>query len=179
MLLNNAWPYSWGRIIFGAVIARQRALATALALLSAMALACEARSSVEAAQTAIIAAQTAVPGAQATAQAGATLVSTALGTAQPLVATLQALLQGASIQVRTTPDGAAPDAVTSVTVDAADSQGTLAQVDPAVRQAAALGALAAAAQYYPKATITLTVSGADGTALVSGSAAPGQSPRVQ
>src|ERR1051326_4131651 len=138
-------------------MARQRILATALAIVAVLGAACEARSSVEAAQTAIVAVQTAGPGAQA------------------LVTTMQGLLQGASVEVRTTPEGAQASDVTSVTIEATDSLGTLTQTDSRLRQVAATGALAAAAQYFPNATITLTVSGADGTALVSGSVAPGQS----
>lgn len=141
--------------------------------------ACQARSSVEAAQTAIVAAQTVLPGAQATAQAGATAVSGVLANGQPVLIMLQSVLQGANIQVQTAPDGAAPDAVTSVAIDGMDAQGTLAQLDPNVRKAAALAALQTAAQYYPQATITLTVKDSSGAALISGRAAPGQSPSVQ
>jgi hypothetical protein len=163
------------RIIFGGVMARQRALAILLALLAGLGAGCEARSSVEAAQTAIVAVQTVVPAAQAE----ATQVSNALANAQPLVAILQGLLQGAAVQVTTKPEGAQPSAVTSVTIEATDSQGTLAQVDAGLRQAAAQAALSSAAQYYPNATITLTLLEASGAPLVSGSVAPGQSPRVQ
>jgi hypothetical protein len=126
-----------------------------------------------------VAAQTVLPGAQATAQAGATLVSGALANGQPVLITLQSLLQGANVQVQTTPDGAAADAVTSVSIDGTDAQGTLAQLDPNVRKAAALAALQAAAQYYPQATITLTVKDTSGLALISGRVAPGQTPTIQ
>jgi hypothetical protein len=140
---------------------------------------CEARSSVEAAQTAVVAAQTALPGAQATAQAGATLVSIAVSNAQPLVSTLQGLMAGVAMQVHITPDGADAQSATSVDIQGTDQQGTLGQVDARARQAAVSAALLAAAQYYPKATITLKVDDASGVSLVSGSLAPGQSPSVQ
>ena len=150
----------------------------ALCVLS-LASGCEARSSVEAAQTAVVAAQTALPGAQATAQAGATLVSVAVSAAQPLVATLQGLMAGASVQVHITPDGADAQAVTSVDIEGTDVQGTLQQIDARTRQAAVAAALLAAAQYYPNASIALKVDDASGAPLVSGSLAPGQSPSVQ
>jgi hypothetical protein len=153
---------------------------TALVLaVLALASGCEARSSVEAAQTAVVAAQTALPGAQATAQAGATLVSIAVSTAQPLVTTLQGLMGGAAVQVHITPEGADAKAVTSVDIEGTDQQGTLGQIDASTRQAAVTAALLAAAQYYPNATITLKVEDASGAALVSGSLAPGQTPSVQ
>ena len=163
---------SWGR---------QRVVLTAAGVLAPLLIgtACQARSSAEAAQTAIVAAQTALPGAQATAQAGATAVSGILANGQPVLITLQSLLQGANVQVKTTPDGAAPDAVTSVTIDGMDAQGTLAQLDPNVRKAAALAALQAAAQYYPQATITLAVVDTSGAALITGNVAPGRAPTVQ
>jgi hypothetical protein len=167
-------------IIFGVNFGRQRAAVALVVLVPLlMATACEAHSSVEAAQTAIVAAQTVLPGAQATAQAGATLVSNALATAQPLAAALQAALQGASVQVKVIPDGATPDAATALQIDATDAQGTLGQVDPLVRRAAATAALQVATQYYPSATITLTVKDDAGGPLVSGSVAPGQLPKVQ
>lgn len=149
-----------------------------LALLAA-ATGCQAHSSVEAAQTAIVAAQTVLPGAQATAQAGATLVSTAFGNAQPLIATLQAVLQGVSVQVTMTPEGAAPDAVTDVDLEGTDSQGTLENLDASLRQAAGTAALSAAAQYFPNATISLDVKGATGEQILKGRVAPGQPPSVQ
>jgi hypothetical protein len=159
---------------------RQRAFLPVfvLALLGA-ATACQAHSSVEAAQTAIVAAQTVLPGAQATAQAGATLVSSAFANAQPLIATLQAVLQGVSVQVKMTPEGAAPDAVNDVEVDGVDAQGTLANLDPSLRQAAGTAALSAAAQYFPNATISLDVKGSSGEQVLKGSVAPGQPPSVQ
>src|SRR5689334_246390 len=105
--------------------ARQRATLTMVVVLAGLVIgsACQAQSSIQAAQTAIVAGQTALPGAQATAQAGATLVSGALSTAQPLAGTLQGLLQGAAVTVHTTPDGAGPDAATHVEVTAVDAQG--------------------------------------------------------
>jgi len=62
---------------------------------------CQAGTSIQAAQTAIVAAQTVLPGAQATAQAGATLVSGGLSTAQPALNTLRGLLAGATLDVKT------------------------------------------------------------------------------
>jgi hypothetical protein len=162
-------------------MARQRATLGALLVLVALGClsGCEAHSSVEAAQTAIVAAQTVLPGAQATAQAGATLVSIAVANAQPVVATLQAMLQGASVQVKITPEGAQPGDVTSVDIEGTDAQDRLSQVDSATRQAAVTAALMAAQQYYPNATITLKVDDASGSSLVNGSVAPGQTPSLQ
>lgn len=168
-------------IICGMSWGRQRTALVVVGVLAPLLIgtACQARSSVEAAQTAIVAAQTVLPGAQATAQAGATVVSGVLANGQPVLIALQSVLQGANVQVQTAPDGAAPDAVTSVTIDGTDAQGSLAQLDPNVRKAAALAALQTAAQYYPQATITLTVKDTSGAALISGRVAPGQSPSVQ
>jgi hypothetical protein len=140
--------------------------------------ACQAASSIEAAQTAVVAAQTTLPAAQATVQAAATLVG-ALADAQSVLVKLQPLLAGADVNVTTTPDGVANDAVTSVTVEATDAQGSLSELDPRTRQAAASAALLAAAQYYPNATITLHVFDSSGAAVISGTKAPNQLPRLQ
>src|SRR5215469_9102460 len=83
-----------GRIILGIAMDRQRAIRPfAAALLTvgvlAGATACGADNSLEAAQTAVTVAQTVVPGAQATAQSGATLVSNAITTAQPVILMVQ------------------------------------------------------------------------------------------
>jgi hypothetical protein len=153
------------------------ALLTLGALLSATA--CGADNSLQAAQTAVTAAQTVLPGAQATAQAGATLVSNAIGTVQPAIVMVQGLLQDVSLEVTTVPDGAPPGDVTEVSIAGTDSQGRLAQIDPLARQAAATAALAAAGQYYPKATISLTVVDATGNTLVNGRVAPGGTPSLQ
>jgi hypothetical protein len=151
----------------------------ALAVLACWLTACQANSSVEAAQTAIVAAQTVLPGAQATAQAGATLVSIAVDNAQPVVASLQAMLQGVSVQVKITPENAQPADVTSVEIEGTDAQDRLSQVDSATRQAAATAALMTAQQYYPNATITLKVNDASGATLLTASVAPGQTPNLQ
>jgi hypothetical protein len=166
------------RIIFGGVIARQRGT-LALLVLSLLGSACQAGSSIEAAQTAVVAAQTVLPGAQATAQAGATLVSSALANAQPVVSVLQTTLQGASVAVKVTPDGATPDAATAVGVDATDAKGALGQMDALTRRVAVSAALEAASQYFPNATITLNVKDGGGNPVVSGSVSPGQTPQVQ
>ena len=122
---------------------------------------CQAQSSVEAAQTAIVVGQT------------------ALATVQPYTVMLQGALAGANLDVKTTPDGALPQDITGVTIKATDAQGSLAQVDARTRQAAASAALLAASQYFPNATIQLNVVDASGATLVSGSTAPGQTPAVQ
>ena len=157
------------------------ALVSAAIVLGMLALAngCQAGTSIEAAETAIIAAQTVLPGAQATAQAGATLVSGALSNSQPALNALRSLLSGATLDVKTTPDGAENAAVTNVTIDATDAQGALSQIDPHARQAAGLATLLSAAQYYPNAAIDLNVVDASGAVLLSGSVAPGQLPTVQ
>lgn len=141
--------------------------------------ACGANNSLEAAQTAVTAAQTVLPGAQATAEAGATLVSNAVTTAQPVIAMVQGLLQGASVNVSTMPSGAQPADVTQVSIEGTDNQGRLGQLDQQTRQTAARAALVAVSQYYPKATIDLNVVDGSGNTLIGGSVAPGQSPSVQ
>ena len=140
---------------------------------------CQAGTSIQAAQTAITAAQTVLPGAQATAQAGATLVSGAFSNSQPARNALRGLLSGATLEVKTTPDGVDNAAVTNVTIDATDAQGALGQIDPHARQAAGVAALLSAAQYYPNAAIELKVVDASGAVLLNGSVAPGQLPAVQ
>jgi hypothetical protein len=169
------------RIICGVNRARQRgALALVVTLIALGGVSgCQAGSSIDAAQTAIVAAQTVLPGAQATAQAGATLVSIAVANAQPVVAALQAMLKGVSVQVKITPEGAQPSEVTNVEIDGTDAQGNLSQVDSRTRQAAVGAALAAAQQYYPNATINLKVSDASGGNLINASVAPGQTPNIQ
>src|SRR5262249_31975688 len=125
------------------------------------------------------AAQTVMPGAQATAEAGATLVSNAISTVQPAIVMLQGLLQDVSLKVTTVPDGAQPSDVTEVSIEGTDSQGRLGQVDALARQAAVTAALAAVQQYYPKATVTLVVLDASGNTVVNARVAPGESPTLQ
>ena len=115
---------------------------------------CQARSSVEAAQTAVVAAQTALPVAQ-------------VGLGQ-----LETLLGGASVSVKTTPDGADGSSVTDVAITGTDTRGSLSQLDPTARQAGAEAALALVAQHYPNAKITLTVVDAAGATLVSATRMP-------
>jgi hypothetical protein len=140
---------------------------------------CEARSSVEAAQTAVVAAQTVLPAAQATAQTGATMVSGILADVQSITTQLQPILGGLQIDLATTPPGAANDAVTGVQLRAIDSGGRFAQLDANGRQAAATGALLLVGQYYPQASVTLTVQDPSGATLIAGTRAPGAAPRIQ
>jgi hypothetical protein len=170
---------------------RQRvapALGTGIVALGLLALGggCQAGSSIQGAQTAIAGAQTALPdfqtalpGFQATAQAGATLVSGALSDPQAVNAQLQLLLAGVTIDARTTPEGAANDAVSQVNVTGTDTRGTFTQLDARARQATAAGALVLLGQYYPNATVTLMVVDGAGATLAGGSKSPGQSPAVQ
>jgi hypothetical protein len=134
--------------------------------------ACEARSTLDAAQTMVRAAQTALPGAQATALAAATQVSSAMPA-------LETLLAGANVSVDVSPEGAPPDEATDVSVRATDSSGALARLDARGRQAAISGALVLAANYYPNATISVAVVDGSGVPLASGTKAPGQAPRAQ
>jgi hypothetical protein len=122
---------------------------------------CQAQSSVEAAQTAIVVGQA------------------AFATVQPAVVMLQGTLAGAKLDVKTTPDNALPQDVTSVDIQATDAQGHLSQVDAQARRAAATAALLAASQYFPNATIALEVLNGDGATLVSGNVSPGMQPSVQ
>ena len=139
---------------------RQRA-AVAVLLAAVASVGCEARSSVEAAQTAVVVVRTAVP-----------VVSEF-----PSIA--QGLLPGSTITVKVSPDGADSTAATDVAITATDSGGTLQQMDSRARQAATIGALLATAQYYPNATIALTVVDTAGNTLVVGKKAAGGQPSVQ
>jgi hypothetical protein len=165
-----------------------RALGTSLVAFGLLTLAggCQAGSSIEGAQTAISVAQTALPGlqtalpgVQATAQAGATLVSGVLPDPQAITAQLQALLAGVTIDARTTPEGAANDAVSQVSITGTDGRGAFAQLDGRMRQATATAAMLLVGQYYPNAAIALSVVDGAGETLVSGSKSPGQAPSVQ
>jgi hypothetical protein len=147
---------------------------------------CEARSSAEAAltavslaQTALPGVQTALPGVQATAQAGATAVIGVLNDPQAINAQLQLLLVGASIEVATTPPGASNETVTDVTVKATDGRGSFAQLDGRARQAAVAAAMLAVAQYYPNAAVSLTLMDGSGSVLQTGSKGVGQAPAIQ
>src|SRR5205807_10617244 len=147
---------------------------------------CQAGSSIESAQPAITVAQTALPGiqtslpgVQATALAGATMISSVLGDPLAINAQLQALLAGVTVDAKLTPDGASSDAVTQVTVTGTDARGTFAQMDGRARQATTMGAILLVSQYFPNATVSLTVVDGSGATLASGSKAPGQAPSVQ
>jgi len=138
-----------------------------------------AQTAVNAAQTALPGLQTSLPGIQATAQAGATQVAGVLSDPQAINAQLQLLLAGATIVVAPKPPDAARDAVSELAIVGTDSRNTLTQMDPSTRQATAGVALQVAAQYYPKATIYLTLVDSHGGPLLSGQKAPGESPTFQ
>jgi hypothetical protein len=138
-----------------------------------------AQTAVSAVQTLVPGAQTALPGLQATIQAGATSVAGALADPQTVATQLQALLAGASIDLKATPAGASNDAVTQVAITGTDTRGTFGQLDPSTRQATAGAALQIGGQYFPNATISLSVVDSTGNSLLSGSKAPGQAPSIQ
>ncbi|MCA1645907.1 MAG: hypothetical protein LC797_10745 [Chloroflexi bacterium] len=138
-----------------------------------------AQTAITAAQTALPGLQTALPGVQATAQAGATLVSGVLSDPQFVSTQVQAVLAGVTIDAQTTPDGAANDAITQVTVTGTDVRGTYGQLDSGARQATAGAALTLLGQYYPNATIALKVVDSGGGALITGNKSPGQAPSLQ
>jgi hypothetical protein len=170
-------------------------MATGLVVLGTLALSsgCDVRAPVGGAQTAVTAAQTAVggaqtalpalqtslPGIQATAQVSATQIAGVFSDPQAINTQLQVLLAGATIDVKPTPAGAANDAVTELSISAADTRGTLAQMDSSTRQATAGAALLLVGQYYPKATISLTLVDSKGAQLLSGTKAPGGAPAFQ
>jgi hypothetical protein len=161
-ILKTLWPYSWWPIICGVNWGSQRALVFGLVTVACLGLTsagCQAQSSIQAAQTAIVVGQT------------------ALATVQPVVVTLQGALAGAKLEVTTRPDGAPPQEVTDVDIQA--TEGNLGELDPQARRAAASAALVAASRYFPNATITLNVLDGGGTTLLSGTVAPGQQPSVQ
>ena len=154
---------------------------------------CDAGASVGSAQTAVVVAQTAVnvaqtalpglqtslPGIQATAQAGATQVAAVLSDPQAISAQLQLVLAGATIELNPTPVGVANSAVTALAITGTDTHSTLAQMDSATRQATASAALVLVAQYYPNATLSLTLVDSQGGPLLSGTKAPGGAPAFQ
>jgi hypothetical protein len=138
-----------------------------------------AQTAVGVAQTALPALQTSLPGIQATAQAGATQVAAVLSDPQAINAQLQLFLAGATIDLKPTPASAANAEVTQLAITGTDTRNTLAQMDSSTRQAAAGAALQLMAQYYPKATISLTLVDSNGGPLLSGTKAPGGSPAFQ
>jgi hypothetical protein len=165
-----------------------RALVTGLVVLSALAVAsgCEVKSSVEAAQTAVAVAQTALPmaqtvmpGFQATIQAGATMAVGVMSDPQAVKASLQVLLGGATVDLKSVPAGAPNDAVTQLTISGTDTRGTFGQLDARARQASAGAAMLLVAQSYPKASVSLTVLDSTGGPLVRGTKAPGEAPSLQ
>jgi hypothetical protein len=165
-----------------------RALVTGLVILGVLAVSsgCEVRSSVEGAQTAVAVAQTALPmaqtvmpGFQATVQAGATLAVGVMSDPQAVKASLQVLLGGSTVDLKSVPTGAPNDAVTQLTISATDTRGTFGQLDARTRQAAGGAAMLLVAQSYPKAAVSLTVIDSTGGPLVSGTKAPGEAPSLQ
>jgi hypothetical protein len=146
---------------------------------------CEARSSAEGAQTAVALAQTAlpglqttVPGIQATAQVGATQVSGVLGARNSIDDQLRALLRGAAVSIVTSPDNVDNSQVTRVEVKANDIETTIGGLDSRTRQATAIGVLLLLGQYYPQASITLSVVDGTGITLLHGTRASGQFPSI-
>jgi hypothetical protein len=119
---------------------RQRAVL----VVALLATGCQARTSMEAAQTAVAVAQTAVP-------------------ALPSVGDqIRPLLPGVAIDVRTTPPDASNDAVTEVAITGTDSSGTFAQLDSRARDATSSAALELASRYYPNASIVIDIKDASG-----------------
>ena len=116
---------------------------------------CQARTSAEAAQTAVAVAQTALPSLPS------------------FTDQVRPLLPGVAIDVRTTPADAPNEAVSEVTISGADGAGALAQVDPRAREAAASAAMGLASRYYPNARIVLDIRDRQGAPLVQASRAPG------
>ena len=106
-------------------------------------------------------------------------VQTVLPIGQLDATQLEALLAGINLDIQTQPEGVASDAVTNVTIKGTDNQDRLSEVDSHGRQAAAGGVLILAAQYYPNATISLSVADGSGSILVKGTKAPGQPPSLQ
>ena len=170
-------------------------MVTGLVVLGALALSsgCDVGASVGGAQTAVVVAQTAVgvaqtalpamqtslPGIQATAQAGATMVAAVMSDPQAINAQLQVLLAGATVEVKPTPAGATGDAVEQLAITGTDTRNSLTQMDSNTRQATAGAALLLVGQYYPKATISLTLVDTKGGPLLSGTKAPGEGPSFQ
>jgi len=172
-----------------------RPVVTGLVILSALAFSsgCDVGASVGGAQTAVTTAQTAVgvaqtalpalqtslPGIQATAQAGATQVAAVLSDPQAINTQLQVLLAGATVVVKPIPADATGSAVTQLDITGTDTRGTLAPMDANARQATAGAALLLVGQYYPRATISLTLIDSKGGPLLSGTKAPGEGPAFQ
>jgi hypothetical protein len=139
-----------------------------------------AQTAVAAVQTLVPGAQTALPGLQATAEAGATSAAGVLGAdPQAIAIQLQALLAGVSVDLQTTPSGASNDAVAQVRIIGTDTRGTFARLDPSARQAAAGAAMLIGGEYFPNATITLSLVDGAGNTLLSATKAPGQPPSIQ
>lgn len=125
---------------------------------------CQARSTPEAVQTAIGIAQAA---------------ATVLPDTQGVLPSLQLLLGGVSLDIKTTPDGAAKEQVTEVQIRGTDATGTLTQLDERPRQGAAVAALTAAAQYYPNASISLTIVDSSGASVLNARKPQGQPAEFQ
>jgi hypothetical protein len=125
-----------------------------------------AQTAVAVAQTALPGLQTALPGVQATAQAGATLMTSVLSDPQAINAQVQLLLAGATVDMQTTPEGVSNDAVTGVTLSATDTHGTFARLDDRGRLAAATAARLLVGRYYPNANVALTVVDEAGASLL-------------
>jgi hypothetical protein len=138
-----------------------------------------AQTAVGVAQTALPALQTSLPGIESTAQAGATQVAAALSDPQAVNGQLQVLLAGATVVLEPTPANATGGAVTHLEITGTDTRGTLAAMDASTRQATAGAALLLVGQYYPSATISLTLLDPQGVPLLSGTKAPGEGPTFQ
>jgi hypothetical protein len=115
---------------------------------------CEARSSVDAAQTAVALTQTYLPAVQGS-------------------------LPGTTVDFKVSPENADAASATDVAITATDADGTLGQMDARARQAATYAALLAAAQYYPHARISLTVVDGTGNAVIAATKPAGGQPSVQ
>jgi hypothetical protein len=91
---------------------------------------------------------------------------------------LSLLLAGANVTLQIAPPDATGEAAQQVAIDAVDTSGAFGRLDSATQHQAANGALMAAAQAFPKATLALTVKDGAGSRLVSGTKTPESDPSI-
>jgi hypothetical protein len=140
-----------------------------------------AATAISGAQQAVSTAQTALPAAQTTAQAFATTVATAATSSQVqyVLGILTTILGGGvKLDLEQEPPNVPPAQVITLKMRATDASGTFAALAEDGQAKTIAATLIAAAQFYPQASIQLTVLDGQNRPLMLGTREPGSPPKV-
>ena len=140
-----------------------------------------AATAISGAQQAVSTAQTALPAVQATAEAITTAAANVATNSQVqyVLGILTSILGGGvRLDVDQQPPNVPPSQVITLKLQATDASGTFAALDQQGQEKTVAATLIAAAQFYPQASMQLTVLDGQNRPLMLGSREPGSPPKV-